>query len=91
MKERRILDLLREAATCDDRRFNQIQSALGAEVYDVGTLNTPGLKLVLDALIVSARESCPKRLPNLYPVFALLCGDREDGKMVAEIDWLFPW
>ncbi len=96
MQQTRILELLKEASrqSCTIERFNQIQCELGSAsaamgpdgVYQIeGTV--AGLQLVLDHLIVDAWENRRDMLPGLFPVFALISGDRDDRYIIADIDW----
>ena len=92
MKQSQIHDLLIEAANpaCTAKRRNQIQILLDEAVVGAGLPDSDerleGMQVVLDTLYTSTLENRSYLLPTLLPVFALMCGDKEDI-VVAEIDW----
>lgn len=96
MDQKQILSLLQEAASadCTNLRLNQIQSAFGRAtttfikegVYETKGL-TAGIGLVMDHLFEGTVEHDRVLLPNLFPVFAAICGDRDKGSYLAAIDW----
>ncbi len=95
MDQRQIKRLLEEAAKpdCQSQRLNEIQCALGAATAAMGKDGVykiegreAGIHLVLNDLFVSTLEYEPELLPSLFPVFALLCGDR-DSSLLADINW----
>lgn len=90
------MELLQEAAgpDCGPQRLADIHVDLNRAVVlereaDSSPNEDPGLRpsTVLNALFASTVENDRAALPGLFPVFALLCGDREDGQLVADIDW----
>jgi len=92
----KIKELLKEAATntWGWRRMNDIHCELADATAATGEdgvvdIDGPqaGLRLVVDALFVSTAQNRPEALPGLLPVFSLLCGDREEGILLADIDW----
>ncbi len=42
---------------------------------------------LLNALFASTANNRPERLPYLFPVIAMLCGDRKEGLPYSDIDW----
>ncbi len=88
--------LLEEAAqsNCTWERRNAIQCLLGEASVALGEDGAfesegreAGMQLVLDKLYVDVIDHRPEVLPALFPVFALLCGDRKEGLMCADVDW----
>ena len=96
MQQEKIRELLIEASQCNCswQRRTQIQvdlknasAALGHDgVYEIDT-KAAGLALILEKLYVDTLEVAPHILPSLFPVFALICGDREQSFVVADIEW----
>ena len=96
MQQNRIKELLAEASSpdCNDTRVDAIQVELSqatAAMEEDGTYSIAGEKgaanFVLSGLFHSTQANRREKLPDLFPVFALLCGDREPGHMTADIDW----
>ena len=96
MNQRELKVLLEEAAKpeCTPRRRNSIQCLLGEASAAMGkdgvyTINgrEAGMHLVLNALYVDTLNNRPELLPSLFPIFAIICGDREEGFICAHIDW----
>lgn len=95
MDQQRIKELLYEAArltASEYIRFSQIQCELGDAIYKTtsGSVNedkTDSLRLILDQALVATRNHRPDLLPTLFPVIAIICGDRLEGKIVADPDW----
>jgi len=98
MKQQEIMSLLQEATTLSEKknpqRLNEIQRLLNDAVFKE-TANSPKfdypgaeLEMIVDALFVSIIRNQAQALPLLFPLFALLCGDRNswDG-MLAKINW----
>jgi hypothetical protein len=96
MKQQVLKALLEEAANdnCSPQRRNEIQceldeatAAMGEEgVYKI-TGREAGLSLVLDALYVHTIQNRPELLPSFFPTFAIICGDRDEGMLIADVDW----
>lgn len=96
MKQSELKALLKEAANpeCSWQRRNEIQCKLGdatAAMNEDGVYKIEGreagLHLLLDSLYVSTVQNRPELLPTLFPAFAIICGDREEGILVADVDW----
>lgn len=96
MDQKRIKELLTEASRpeCSVQRQNQIQCEMGQATSalkpdGVYSIHGPeaGIHLILDALYSGTAEHKRELLPSLFPVFALLCGDREKGVLISDIDW----
>lgn len=96
MEQRHVMSLLKEAASpgCHYHRRNQIQCKLSEAAsekdrtgagFDEG--KKEGIKLVLDKLYADTLEHNPELLPSLFPVFAIICGDRKKGMLCANVDW----
>lgn len=94
--QEKIKDLLAEAANpkCAPHRRNEIQCELGHAtaamrpngVYDIDSREA-GILVVIEHLYVDTLQNRPEILPALFPVFALACGDRDNGLIVTDIDW----
>ncbi|MEY2664633.1 MAG: hypothetical protein RIT04_441 [Candidatus Parcubacteria bacterium] len=91
MNQKRIKDLLIEASqpNCTHQRRNQIHVELSKATVGSRETDTPaaGVCVVLDILYVDTIKHHPERLPSLFPAFAVMCGDRPDSDLVADIDW----
>ncbi len=83
----RILDLLIEASNpnCTWMRRIKIQNILGHAIVDDSARE--GISLVLDGLYVKTLKNRPVKLVELFPFFALVCGERDENSRVAKIDW----
>jgi len=47
-----------------------------------------GMRLIASKLIHNMHKYRPDLLPTLFPVFAMMCGDRgDDDLVVADINW----
>ncbi|MFH1656738.1 MAG: hypothetical protein ABH956_03125 [Candidatus Nealsonbacteria bacterium] len=85
MKQERIIELLNEAAdpTCSDKRLIEIQHELRANV------NTN--HRILGLILINSFHDCIIQsrdlLPSLFPVCAILCGDRDPDRIFANINW----
>jgi len=96
MNQKELKALLQEAAdpNCSWQRRNEIQCklgqaspAMGADgVYEIEGREA-GMHLVLDKLYVDTIQHRPELLPSLFPVFAVICGDRKEGIICADVDW----
>ena len=96
MNQKELMALLQEAATpgCTWERQNEIQCILGSAspamrddgVYEIEGREA-GMQLVLDHLYVDVIQNRPELLPSLFPVFAVICGDRQEGLICASVDW----
>ena len=89
MDQKRIMELLQEAAQIKnpiDNRFNEIGAELGSQVAHRRKDRHEG---IVHGLFFDAVQNNRQRLlPSLFPVFALLCGDRDETKsVVAPVDW----
>lgn len=91
MKQEKIMDLLREVASLNlsNRRVNEIQCKLTDALPRSDALDDreAGMEVVLGKLYVDTLRNKPHLLPMLFPVFAIMCGDRDDGFIVADVDW----
>lgn len=96
MKQKELMALLEEAAKpdCTVRRRIDIQCLLRAATvagkksggYEIrGSAGT--IVAILDMLYDDTVKNRPEILPSLFPIFALLCGDREKRMETAQIDW----
>lgn len=96
MNQKEMKTLLQEAASpdCSWRRRNEIQCKLGKAspamqadgVYKIKGREA-GMHLVLDKLYVDTIQNRPELLPLLFPAFAVICGDRQEGIICADVDW----
>ena len=83
MKQERILRLLFEAANpkCETKRLQQIKAALGSQT-------DPSTETICENLFSSAVNRDARHfLPELFPLFAMLCGRRSRKKTMASINW----
>ncbi len=96
MNQKELKSLLDEAAQndCSWQRRNEIHCMLGKASPGMGAdgvyeIDTPGagIQAVLDELWVETVQNRPQLLPALFPAFAVMCGDREDGTINAGVDW----
>jgi|GEM_PF-2491866 len=82
------------AEECTRRRLGEIMlefldespAMLSDGTYDIdgqGSLARP----IIEELFISVAENRRSAFPDLFPVFAVLCGDRENGVLIADIDW----
>ena len=88
--------LLNEAAKpgCSVQRQNEIQCLLAHAspamqsdgTYEPGGCGM-GMLMVLEKLYVDTLQNRPELLPSLFPAFAVICGDRQDHLMYADVDW----
>jgi len=96
VNQRELKGLLEEAARrdCSWKRRNEIQCLLGAASAAMGAdgvyeIDNPeaGMHLVLGKLYTDTIQNRRELLPSLFPVFAVICGDREEGFICADVDW----
>jgi len=96
MKQKEIKALLEEASQpyCSWQRRSQIQCMLVAALVayrpmcgSAGIGRIEGFKLIIEKLYVDTLYYNPKCLPDLFPVFAMICGARGDDMLVADVDW----
>ncbi len=96
MRQKEIKALLEEASQpdCPWQRRNQIQCRLveALAMYRpvrgrAGIERAEQLKLLLEKLYVDTLKNYPRYLPKLFPVFAMICGDRDDDMIVADVAW----
>lgn len=91
MQQQEIKSLLAELAspTCQIDRWHEIAEKFYAaakrplapdSTYDP----TSDIFVVIITRLLSAK---PQYLPGLFPVFAMVCGDRRSTAVVADIDW----
>lgn len=100
MKQQQILALLKEATALkfdnindpDFQRLNKIQIELTEAVYqdhegqDPFNSRAAGFQTIVGHLFVDTFRNRPDYLPALFPVFAVLCGDR-DVMILSDVDW----
>ena len=90
MKQQEVIALLQEAGhlDCTSQRRNEIRGLLTSAMKNVP--NSVGDYVAMgDYLFQQTADNRPDILPSLFPVFALICGDREyESHMMCEIDWL---
>ncbi len=96
MDQKELKALLTEASQsgCSGRRLNEIHCKLQdacCAVKKDGTYKETGrragMSLVLDKLYVDTIQNRQEILPVLFPAFAVICGDRKDNSLYADIDW----
>lgn len=96
MNQKELMELLQEAAkpNCSLWRRNEI----GRKLYEAspatredGALEIDGreagMQLILSSLYQDTLENRPALLPMMFPVFAMICGDRQEGMICANVDW----
>ena len=95
MNQKLIKKLLIEASkeSTSLKRKTEIHLELGkasasfnGEYYNT-TTPAAGMNVILDTLYMSCLINRPAELPRLLPVFILICGDREEKSIIADIDW----
>ena len=84
MDQKEIKKILDEAAKSG--HIQRIFSSLHREIYNKDDLYR-GFRVVFEELFVKTLQNKPQHLPNLFPLFALLCGDREESMPIANIHW----
>ncbi len=91
MEQKEIKSLLAELANpnCLPDRWHEItdslyEAAKRAPAPDSTYDPTSDIFMVIITRLLSTKPQC---LPGLFPLFALLCGDRRRTSMVADIDW----
>ena len=96
MNQRELKALLEEAANlgCSMQRRNEIRFILCDSTAAVGKdgieeIDGPeaGLRLLAETLYHDTISNRPELLTKLFPVFAIICGNREDGMTITDIDW----
>lgn len=96
MNQKILMALLQEASdpNCHFHRKNQIQCELKNGMDKKGSSETTfdegkreGLELVMGKLYNDVLDNRPDLLPSLFPVFAILCGDREPHTICSDADW----
>lgn len=96
MNQRELKTLLDEAAQqyCSRQRRNEIQvelaeasPALRADGVYENKGREAGMLLVLEQLYTETATHRPDLLSSLFPAFAVICGDRQDGAICADVDW----
>jgi len=89
MIQSEIKRLLEEAANleCSLKKRTEIQRLLEDEIVK-GEEQTNGIKSVFNNLYVETIENRPELLPTLFPAFAVMCSERDDGMVITtRIDW----
>ena len=96
MDQREIKSLLQEACNqdCSWTRRTEIQCEFGKASAAMGVngiykAEGPGSGLIafLDELYIDTLVNRPEFLLSLFPVFAMICGDREGGSICTGVDW----
>lgn len=96
MNQKELKRLLEEASKpgCSGKRINEIHCLLDeacAALQSNGVFSSgdtaAGIMLVLDKLFVDTVDKRRALLPSLFPVFALICDDRDRGVYLADINW----
>ncbi|MFZ2189085.1 MAG: hypothetical protein WAV73_06000 [Candidatus Moraniibacteriota bacterium] len=91
MKQRQLKELLEEAAKsdCTGKRRVEIQFLLCEALVAGNGIDdrSAGMRMVLNQLYIDTIRNSPDSLPSLLPFFAIVCGDREKGRTVANVDW----
>ncbi len=93
MEQRKILELLNEAATlgCTPVRRDEIAALFRQATFeDDGDFDgrRAGFVTVMDAVFDDTASHRPHLLPGLFPLFAVLCGDRPRTRTVlTDVDW----
>jgi len=91
MEQAEIMQLLKEAAdpNCPGQRVTSIQCLLGHASPAMGSdgvfrfdSSNGGLLSVVDRLFTQTYKNCRQKFPDLFPVFALICGGKD-----VDIDW----
>lgn len=91
MNQTLVMRLLEEAVTARGQRGIEIHNQLAHQVYgstveEAEDVRGQGLQVLLNEIFVSTLKHDPRLLPMFFPVFAILCGDRDDS-IIAEIEW----
>ena len=97
MRQKEVKALLEEAAKpgCSWQRRTEIQCQLceaTAAMGKNGVYKIKGRKaafhMLLNDLYMDTLNNRPDLLPTLFPFFAVICGDRKEGYIVADhVDW----
>jgi hypothetical protein len=91
MNQLEIKVLLHEASNpeCSWRRRNEIQCEFEKAMVpgEDGEGEEAGLLLLLTSLYASTVQNRPELLPTLFPTFAIICGDRKEDMLIADVDW----
>ena len=88
-----VLKLLLEKASdseCSSELRNAIHCTLERSVDPKGVLEAEErrvLKTLLGKFFVETCRARPDLLPSLFPVFAMICGERARNKIFADINW----
>jgi len=94
MRQERIKKLLEEAADprCPPARLSEIHREMnsgwphGMDNPVIGVQDV--LRQLAEELFTETVENRRERLPGFFPVFAMVYGDRADGRRYADINWL---
>lgn len=94
MKQGQILELLKELAEpdCTLRRCATIHGLLTDAAAGGNTVEDDmkgGMAVIMDALFVQTMMNNSALFPSLFPIFAMICGDREDpaDSMTEKVEW----
>ena len=89
MRQERILELLQEAAdpACTGEEAVRIKTALGCNAQDDLTPSEITRREICEELFSDTALHARHLLPKLFPVFAKLCGTRQEGRTTARINW----
>jgi len=61
-----------------------------AQLVDKDTKICVGcLQQIISELYSNCLKHCPKELPRLFPIFALICGNSSTSILLSGIDWKF--
>lgn len=96
MNQEKLMKLLKEASksSCSKKRRMKIQCELleaspskGEDGSRKILGRTAGMDILLEKLYEDTLEHNPALLPTFFPVFAIICGDKEKGDFCANINW----
>lgn len=96
MEQRKIMALLKEAAKpkCPAKRLTNIAIELKGVVETEdsdGDIEidgrSAGFAVLVESLFHQTLQNKPDQLPALFPAFAMLCGDKGEDKLLADVDW----
>lgn len=91
MKQVQIFSLLVEASSvsCTRERLAQIHSQLSNAAICSGDVSDElaPLQAVAEQLFSDTVDKRREHLPSLFPVFALLCGEKDGDCIFSSIDW----
>jgi len=82
MNQRELKELLNEAANPDTSRFRKGQ--IGGKLEQLASI---WVGPVIRKLYTDTINNRPDLLPSLFPFFAIVCGYRDAGLSLPNIDW----